>query len=53
MTPDQALAQIMILFLIKDDAEKRMEIRKVLQDVRASGYGEGYIDGLETGQGAI
>ena len=49
LTVDQALAQVMLLFRVQDAAERRSEIRKVLEQVRSSGYAAGHSDGWEEG----
>jgi hypothetical protein len=49
LTPDEALAQVMILSRIEDEAERRSEIRKVLDKVRGLGYHDGYAEGFGDG----
>jgi hypothetical protein len=49
LTVAQGLAQVMLLERIQDDAERRAEIRKVLEQVRSSGYAAGHSEGFEEG----
>ena len=46
---DQALAQVMLLVRVDDDAEKRREIRRVLNEVRSGGYAARHRDGWDEG----
>jgi hypothetical protein len=41
LTPDQALARVMLAERIPDEAERRAEYRKILHDVRLLGYHDG------------
>jgi hypothetical protein len=47
LTVDQALARLMVAERITDEAERRREYRKILNDVRSHGYHEGSDDGYE------
>ena len=48
LTPDEALAQILILAPIEDE-DKRGEILRILQQVRTSGYRAGCREGFDQG----